>query len=819
LASIWYRDKKPYWPMLLNYFKYALRNLLKQRGQTFINIFGLSFSIAIVIIIFLYVSGELSYNNFHRNADRIYRLYCSLQTTDAETEFSPYQPAEMAAALQESVPGVEATCRLKSTPVFIGLEEEVFQEYVGFVDSTFFQLFSYEFLAGDPQTPLHERKSVVLTESVARKIFKDSLEYLEDAIGRTVIFPERPPFNLYTVTAIIADPPKNTSFRWSVLIPYVNASIYPRSNDFGGDTYTYVMLDETNNLGRMEESAQALVETIYGEAIRNAIEAGFLKEDDHHFTIRFMPFRDFYLNSDFMWGSYETRGNKKSLYILSSIAVLILLIACFNYIMISIGTALNRVRDFGLMNVVGARRWQVWIQFLVESFVLTLLSLLLGIILAEQLLPLFNQLADDDLTFSLYSRGGNILFLLGILLFIVISTSTYIGVYLLRRAQPLRFLRREMLSVRRSGIARLSVVLQFFIAISLLISGGMILKQLDYILNYDVGLDKENTLVLHVDFETQKIQTLKERFLDSPHVRSVTMSDRNFDSGSSSFGVQNPQGERISIRLLRADSDYLETLGLELVAGRSFVPDEAQDTIPNVIVNETLVRELELEDPVGERVTLGSDGSAVHVIGVVRDFHFDSMHDEVQPLILHTFDFNSIWYMFVKAEEDQMQAVLEHCEKVWKEVVPEFAWDYAFMGDILEGQYKDEDRWSRIVAYASGIAILLSCLGLMGISGILVARRFKEVGIRKANGASIGKIIVLLNGELLRWVLLAFVLACPAAWLIMRRWLQDFAYRTEISWWVFALAGVAALVISILTITLQIYRVARQNPVHALRYE
>jgi putative ABC transport system permease protein len=172
--------------------------------------------------------------------------------------------------------------------------------------------------------------------------------------------------------------------------------------------------------------------------------------------------------------------------------------------------------------------------------------------------------------------------------------------------------------------------------------------------------------------------------------------------------------------------------------------------------------------------TLGSDGSAVHVIGVVRDFHFDSMHDEVQPLILHTFDFNSIWYMFVKAEEDQMQAVLEHCEKVWKEVVPEFAWDYAFMGDILEGQYKDEDRWSRIVAYASGIAILLSCLGLMGISGILVARRFKEVGIRKANGASIGKIIVLLNGELLRWVLLAFVLACPAAWLIMRRWLQDF---------------------------------------------
>lgn len=805
--------------MILSYFKYALRNLLKQRGRTLINIFGLSFSIAIVIIIFLYVSGELSYNNFHRNADRIYRMYTSMRTPDSEINYSSYQPAEFAEVLQQSVPGVEATCRLKSTPVFIGLENELFQEGVGFVDSTFFQIFSYEFLAGDRETPLHEIKSVVLSESVARKIFKDSADHLNDIIGRTVIFPERPPFNLYTVTAVIEDPPKNSSFRWSVLIPYVNARVYPRSNDFGGDTYTYVMLDENNNLQRLEDAAPGLVEQIYGEGIRQAIEAGFLKEDDHNFSFHVMPFREFYLNSDFMWGSYETRGNKRSLYILSSIAVLILLIACFNYIMISIGTALNRVRDFGLMNVVGARRWQIFFQFLVESFVLTLVSLLLGIILAEQLLPLFNQLADDDLTFALYSKGLNILFLGAILLFIVLSTSSYIGIYLLHRAHPLRFLRSEMLSVRRSGAARISVVLQFFIAIALLISGGMILKQLNYMLHYDVGMDKENTVVIHVDFEMQKIQTLKERFLESPHVRSVTMSDRNFNSGSSSIGVRNPRGERISIRLLRADSDYLETLGLELVAGRGFFQDEPDDTIPNVIVNETLIREMELEDAVGERVTLGSTGEAVNIIGVVRDFHFDSMHDEVLPLILHTFEYNNIWYMFVKAEADQVQKVLEHCETVWMEVVPEFTWEYTFMSDILEGQYKDEDRWSRIVAYASGIAILLSCLGLMGISGILVARRFKEVGIRKANGASIGKIIVLLNGELLKWVLLAYVLAGPAAYFIMRRWLQDFAYRTHLSWWIFVLAGLAAILISVLTITLQIYRVARQNPVNALRYE
>ena len=805
--------------MIFSYFKYAFRNLFKQRGRTLINLFGLSFSIAIVIIIFLYVSGELSYNNFHTNADRIYRFYSSVNPADGDTWYSSYQPAEFAEALRESVPGVEASCRLKSTPAYIGLDEEVYQEHVGFVDSTFFQIFTYDFLAGDRETALDQIKSVVLTESVARKIFKDSLLHLDDIIGRTINFPERPPFNIYTVTAVIADPPKNSSFRWSVLVPYVNARVYPRSNDWGGDTYTYVMLDENNNANRLEEASASLVEQIHGEGIREAIESGFLKEDDHDFSFHIMPFRDFYLDSDFMWGSYEIRGNKKSLYILSSIAVLILLIACFNYVMISIGTALNRVGDYGLMNVVGARRWQILFQFVVESFVMTLISLLLGIILAEQLLPLFNQLADDDLVFSLYARGTNLLFLLAILLFIVISTSTYIGLYLLHRAQTLLLLRREMLSVRRNGVARLSVVLQFFIAIALLISGGVILKQLNYLMKRDVGFSKDQIAVIHVDFDMQKIQTLKERFLESPHVISVSMSDRNFDSGSSSQSLQNPSGERISIRFLRVDHDYLKTLELELKEGRDFFENESGDSIPRVIVNETLVRQMEIDDPVGERMSLGSDEFAVDIIGVVRDFHFDSMHDEVQPLMLHTFNYNSIWFLFVKAREGQMAAVLEHCEKVWHEVVPEFTWEYTFMTDILEGQYKDEGRWSRIIAYASGIAILLSCLGLMGISGLLVARRFKEVGIRKANGASIGKIIVLLNGELLKWVLLAYIIACPVAWYIAKRWMQNFAYRTEISWWIFALAGLAAMLISVITISLQIYRVARQNPVKALRYE
>ena len=805
--------------MIFSYFKYAFRNLVKQRGRTLINLFGLSFSTAIVIIIYLYATGELSYNNFQENSSRIYRMYCSVDPLDRERIYSPFQHAGMAEALLEKVPGVEATCRLKSTPVFIGMKDELFQEHVGFVDSTFFELFTYEFLAGDRETSLKPLKSVVLTESVARKIFKDTLVNLDDVIGKVIEFPEPPPFNQYTVTAVIADPPRNSSFRWTVLIPYVNSRIYPRSNDFGGDTYIYVMLDETNDIKRVEETAQSLIEEFYGEELREYVQMGLLKEGEHNFELHFMPYDNLYLGSELIQGAYELTGNKTSLYILSSIAILILLIACFNYVMISIGTALNRVSDFGMMNVMGARRWQILAQFVVESFLLTLISLFLGMILAEQLIPLFNRLAQDDLRFTLYSQGINLAFLGGLLLFIVFVTSSYIGFYLLRRSQPLRFLRREILSVRRNGVARISVVLQFFIAIALLISGGVILKQLHYMVHRDVGFERENTAVIHVDFDLQKIQTLKEMILQSPHVKSVTMSDRNFDSGSSSTELRNKEGEIISVRFLRVDPDYLKTLGLELIQGRNFFTEDLSDTIPKVIVNETLVRQLGLEEPVGERIIVGSDGFAVDVIGVVKDFHFDSMHDEIQSLMLHCFDYNTIWYLFVKAEEGQMAAVLEQCERAWKEVVPEYSWEYTFMNDILEGQYRNEDRWSRIIAYAAGIAILLSCLGLMGISGLLVARRYKEVGIRKANGATVEKVLFLLNVDILKWVLIAYLLACPVAWLVMRRWLQDFAYRTTISWWIFVLAGLAAVLISVLTITLQIYRVARRNPVEALRYE
>ncbi len=802
--------------MIWNYFKYAFRNLVKQRGRTLINILGLSFGIACVIIIYLYSTRELSYNHFHANGDRIYRVYSS-RVEAGDPSYSPFLPGEMAAAISEKVPGVEKTCRLRSTSAWIGIGEVLFNEQLGFTDTTFLEMFTFPVLAGDPVNPLSDPHSLVLTETVAEKFFGDSIGDWNDIIGEGIEFPQPAP-NVYTVTAVIADQPENSSFRWTVLLPYENARYYPQCNDAFGNTSIYIMLGADSNPEAVEQTMQSLIDEIHGERIEQLIHFGGVTREEFNFQYRLEPLNELYLNKQKMGQCYESTGGTRSIYILSSIAVLILLIACFNYVMLSIGSAMNRLRDYGLMNVSGAYRTQIMGHFISESFLLALVSMFLGIILAEQILPLFNRLAQEDLRFTLYGDWRNFVFLAGVLVFIVLSTSNYIGVYLLRNNHPVKFLRKEMLSLKRNRLARGFVIAQYLITIVLLISSGVILKQLRYMIRQDVGFNKENLLVLPVDFPLQKVLTLKDRLLQSAHVLDVGLSDRDFTSGSSSTAEKNEQGEIVLIRFLRIDHDYIPTIGLELLDGRNFFKDEPMKDNFNVIVNETLVKQYGLENPVGSQVQIKSYDLTVTIVGVVRDFHFDSMHDEIQPLMMIIFPFNSIWAVFVRIDDDYAAAI-EQVEEAWNEVVPEYSFDYSFMADKLVSQYENEDRWSRIIAYAAGIAIFLSCLGLMGISGLLVARRFREVGIRKAHGASIGQITILLNMDILKWVLASFALACPAAYFIMRRWLQDFAFRTSLSWWIFALAGLAAILISMLTISLQIYRTAIQNPASSLRHE
>jgi len=805
--------------MLWNYLKLAVRNLYKQGLQTLINILGLGFGIAVCILIFLFTTMELSFNQFHENKEQIYRVYNRLVRANGESGISPFQPYELARAIDDGVAAVEKSCGLRSNPAWIGEGDKLFNEQIGFTDSTFLEMFTFPVVAGDPVNPLSEPQSVVLTRSVAMKFYGDSIDDLDQVIGKTIGFPQTPP-NQFTITAVLEDPPVNNSFRWTVLIPYQNAQYYPQCNDPWGNTSIYVLLNPQSDPVEVEETLQSLKEEHHGERIGQMVHFGSLADVEDNFRYCLQPLPDLYLNSDGFGGCYETISNMKIIYILSSIALLILLIACFNYVMLTIGSSMNRLRDLGMMNVIGARRGQILRHFISESLILTLIALFLGIILAEQLLPLFNNLAEEDLTFTLYDRWENFIFLFVIMAFIVFSTGLYVGIFLLRKNQPVKFLQKELLSVKRHRFARYFVILQYLITIILMICSGVIIKQLHYMMDQDVGFEKEDLVVLPVDFPLTKVMTLKDELLQQSHILDVSMSDRNFVSGSSSTGEKNAQGEIVTIRLLRIDHDYLGTFGLKLLDGRNFTANEPIENNFNVIVNETFARQFNLDSPVGEVITITTfDNVKVTIVGVVKDFHFDSMHDEIQSVMLIVYPFNSIWSVFCKIDNTDIQAAMRQIETAWNEVVPEYTFDYHFLSDMLKDQYNNEGRWSKITAYAAGIAIFLSCLGLLGISGLLVARRFKEVGIRKANGASVAKILILLNGDILKWVLVSFVLACPIAWYIMNHWLQDFAVRTNISWWIYALSGLAAIAISLLTITWQTYRAASKNPVNALRYE
>jgi len=804
--------------MFSNYLKLALRVLIKQRFRTVINILGFAFGIACCVLIYLYTRIELSYNDFHENKRNIYRVYYSFDEAAGEHNYSPLLPYGLSNGIAEEIPGVERSCGLRSNPAWIGEEENLFNETIGFTDSSFFDIFTFQTIAGNNVNPFTHPQSAVLTRSVADKIFGDSIDNYDQIIGKTLLFPQRFPNN-FVITAILEDPPVTNSFRWTVLIPYSNARYYPQCNNAFGNTSIYILLQPETDVEKTENTIQALKETYHGERINQLVQFGYLADSEKNFRYHLQPLNELYLNSADISGCYEKLSNVRIIYILTSIALLILLIACFNYVMLTIASTMNRMKDLGIMNVVGAQKGQILRHFIIECFLLTFVSLILGLILAKPLLPVFNQLVNTTMEFTFFREWQNISFLFILLLVIVGISSLYVGIFLLRNNQPLRILRKDLINMKRHFFARYFVILQYLITIVLLICSGVIVKQLSYMLEKEVGFEEENIVVLSVDFSLQKVHTLKEQLLQYSHIENVSMSDRNFISGSSSDDIKNHKGDLVLTRFLRVDHDYLQTFGIELTDGRNFTPGVPIDSNSNVIVNESLVNQFDLESPVGEVINISGDDNNVTIIGVVKDFHFDSMHDKVMPVMLIKFPFNSIWAVFVKIDGKDIPAALEQIEIAWNEVVPEFTIDYDFLPAMLDEQYNTEERWSKTTLYAAVIAILLTCLGLLGITSLLVTRRVKEIGIRKANGATIWKIVLLLNFDILKWIGISFVIACPAAWFIINRWLQDFAYKTSISWWIFALAGVVTILVSLITISWITWNAARQNPVNALRDE
>jgi len=803
--------------MIKHYLKLSIRNLVRQWFHSIVNILGLGFGIACCILIFIYVQHETGYNMFHENRDNIYRVTSRFVEETGNVGFTSFQPHSIVEGYKEDIPGVERSSVYRHAWTWIRFGEKNFREIIAFVHPDFLKIFSFPVIEMQSDSILERPQSVVISKEVADKFLSDTIPNYSDLIGQSIRFPQPPP-NEFTIEGIIENFSDISSFRFTVLIPFPNCQYYPRSNDSFGSNSVYVQLKNNEIPEQTEETANSLNDKYFGETVANLVHFGSLSDSEDNFAIRFQPLKDVYLNSSHTSWGYEIKGSRQNTIILSVIALIILTIACINYILLAIGQSMERLKEMGIMKILGAYKVHIIRHFLCESFLLVILALFLGIFFAEQLLPVFNNLSDKDLNFTLYKDWIGILFLVVILLIIVFSTSSYVAFFLLRYSNPLSILKNKISTGKRYRFARTFVILQYFISIVLMIITGIMVRQMNYMLNQPVGFDKENIVVLAVDFPHSKIMLLKNKLQQYPLIKNVTTSDRNFVGGSSSHEIRSHKGELISTRILRIDPDYTNALRLELIMGRNFLPNHEDDSIPKVLVNETFVKAFELEEPIGYTIAFSED-ITIEILGVVRDFHYDSMKDRIQPLIMTVFSYNSIWSIFVRIDEHNTAGALDQIKKAWDEIVPEYLIDYSFLDQNLADQYLDQKRWGKITGYSAVAAIFLSCLGLLGLTGMLVAKRTKEISIRKVNGARVRDILFLLNGEFLIWVILAFILSCPVSYLIMNKWIRNFAYRLNLAWWIFAVAGIIAVLIALITVTWRSWRFARRNPIESLRYE
>jgi len=619
------------------------------------------------------------------------------------------------------------------------------------------------------------------------------------------------------VTGILKPLPKTSSLQFDLLMLKEGNDFYSRSNNAFGELSVYVQLNEGYNRKDVESSLHPLVEKIYGKPINELRQKNVLKDSDDCFILKMQSLKDVYFNFE-VDTKYATQSNKMYSYILIGIGLLILVLACINFINLSIGQSLNRTIEIGIRKVLGAGRRQIIVQYSVEKIILILFSLISGYAIAELLLPMFNQLSQKELTISIYDNLGLPVFLLGVL---IISGFFAAGIpsLILSKFNPTGVFEAISKLGGKSRVNSVLVIVQFFLSIVLLCSAFIISRQISFMQNKELGFDKEQIVVIPILKEFNDIY--KNKILAHPEIISATGCDRNFSNGNSSRIFTSQSGKPIEVFIIRVEDEYINTLGINLLEGREFSESFPGDKLNSVIINETFVKEFNLQVPVGSVVNGHMFGKEKPtVVGVVTDYHILSMHEKVPPLILHmTKEINGPWSLLVKIKAGNIKKTIEVLSKQWSKIIPDREFTYTFLSDDLNLKYQNEERWQKITGISTLFAFIISSLGLLGLASIIINVRTKEIGIRKVLGASITDIVTILTKDITKWVIFANLLAWPTTWYAMNKWLENYAYRTEIGWWIFLMAGGLALLLALVTVTSLAIKAATSNPVNALKYE
>ncbi|MBO9202651.1 MULTISPECIES: ABC transporter permease [Niastella] len=792
--------------MLKNYFKIAFRNLWRHRVFSFINIMGLTVGMTACLLIFLYVRFELSYDNFHPKADRIYRMVTDLKTPSETVH--PSGPAwAVGPHLQFDLPEVEAFTRVNFDNLLIRKGEIKFNESNSiWADSAFFNIFNFPLLKGDARTALIEPFSLVLSESAAKKYFGK-----QDPLGQTLLVnAEGKPA---IVTGIMKDMPENTLIKCDVILSMSTISQYywkginDQWGSYGG--LTYVLLKPGSNAQVLQKKFPAFLDKWNGTEMRKI---------QMFPTLLLEPLKDVYLRST----RDESKGNLKNVYIFSIIALFILAIACINFINLTTARASERAKEVGIRKVAGAVRTQLARQFIGESMVISMIAFLLTLGLSCLLLSSFNQLAGKTISTGIFTNIWLVVLLLGIALIIGMLAGIY-PAFVLSSFKPIMVLKGRFATGAKGSFLRKSLVItQFAISTALIIGTIIVYSQMQYMRSQDLGFRKDQVLVIDIN-ESDKRETFQQLVAHIPTVKATTLSGSVPGGGHQGAysEVENGKGDMqiANLDLYFVDFDYISLYDIKMAAGRPF--DRAYKTDSNnaMILNEAAVKMLGYSSPeqaIGKRFKQWQHEG--QIIGVIKDFHYHSLQSPIAPLTMRM-QWDRFGLLSVKVNPSNVQSTITAIEKQFRTVIPNRPFSYYFMDEFFDRQYRSEERFGRLFLNFAALAIFISCLGLLGLASYSTMQRTREIGIRKVMGASVSNIINLLSKEFLKLVIISFFIAAPVAWYFMHQWLLDFAYRTNISWLVFAAAGTLAVLIALLTISLQAFKAAVANPVKALRTE
>jgi putative ABC transport system permease protein len=789
--------------MFRNHIKIALRNLLRYRGYSFINIAGLAIGIAASMLIILHVIDELSYDRFHPNADRIYRVVQEQRFEGVTQQVAVIGPPVLPAIVKD-YPEVELGVRTVRRAWMTSRGDQKFTgQRIMFADSGFFDLFGFGLIRGDARTAIQAKNTIVLTEEFATKAFGP-----DDPIGKTVRVNNN---DDYTVTGIMWDPPANSHMRFNAVASFSSMYKDDPTKMWGSNwIWGYLRLRPGASPSEFNAKLPALIEKYRGKETLKNISYYLQPLTAIHLYSNMVA--EMYANSDILY-----------VYIFSAIGAFILLIACINYMNLATARSSRRMKEVGMRKVLGAYRTQIMRQFLTESFLITVIALCIGLLLVEIILPQFNAFTGKHLSLNYLS---NFVMLAGIALL-----SLLVGVaaggypaFFLSQFQPVTIL-KGVLKSGKSGVLfrRVLVVAQFALSIILIVGTISVFQQLDYVKSKHLGFDKEHLVNIHINDRSLsgKLPLVKSEFMRVPGVVNVTSVSQFLGGNASQTGMRldgMPEGDRWLMSYFSVDAEYMKTTNIKLAAGRFFSSDIASDTLQAFVINETAAKKMGFtpEEALGKQFYLGSQKGTI--IGIVRDFHFASLHNEIEPLVL-TFSPDELSDVIVRIRPERFQETLAGLETTFNKLSPGWPFDFAFADEAIEALYKTDLKIGTAVGIFASVAIFVACLGLLGLAAFTSEQRRKEIGVRKVLGASVTGVVGLLSREFVKLVLIANIIAWPVAYYATSRWLQNFAYRAEISVITYLLAALLALAIAIVTISYQATRAALSNPVEALRYE